>query len=104
MQELGQADLHPVEILLPADSSSSNIHGPPIATVARRAKSYTDFYHVARAQFKKNKEKQFKHVKRSSRDSLKGEEFKKWPEDLSESLLNSSHERYMYGAYGSPLG
>jgi len=91
-----------VEILPPVDSSSSNIHCTPKATVARRAKSYTDFYHVARAQFKENKEKQFKHVKRRSRDSLKGEEFGKWPEDLSDSLLNSSHERYKYDAYGSP--
>lgn len=105
MQDLGPTDPGSVEILAPAGILPSNIHGPPNATVARRAKSYTDFYHVVRAHIKGDTEKHPKHVRRRSRDNLSSEEdCKEWPQDLSHGLVNSSHEKYQYDLYHSPLG
>jgi hypothetical protein len=72
---------------------------PPEATVARRAKSYSDFYHVARAQLTK----EVKKMKKEERacvvtvgDMPKGLSFEKKYEALEDDLLDASREEYQY--------
>ncbi|KAB8360657.1 hypothetical protein FH972_024395 [Carpinus fangiana] len=66
-------------------------NGPPSASVARRAQSYSDFYHVVRAQLHKDQ-----HSKR--RRSLQREQLIERDDspldDPDEELLDASHDRY----------
>jgi hypothetical protein len=72
---------------------SRKLNGPPPATVARRAKSYSDFYTVVRAHLKK--EKALEKKKKTSRDNLSTElEFAEWYGGVNEELLEASHEEY----------
>ncbi|KAF2278545.1 Sec34-domain-containing protein [Westerdykella ornata] len=65
--------------------------GPPAATVARRAKSYSDFYNVVRAHVKKEKELE----RRKNQEVIASElQFAEWYSTLSEELLDASHEEY----------
>jgi conserved oligomeric Golgi complex subunit 3 len=66
------------------------VHGPPEATVARRAKSYSDFYDAVRAYTKKEKRAE----KRRSQEWLKKEEPKEWDFSVGEELVDASHEEY----------
>lgn len=52
--QAGPADVERAEAIVesPEDASAPQ-HGPPPATVARRAKSYSDFYDVVRAHLRK---------------------------------------------------
>lgn len=92
LQEGSQADVERVggsagiaEIIEDVDKSN----GPPKATVARRAKSYGDFYDVVRAHLKKER--------RRSRENIKTElDFGEWYSGVSEELLDASHEEYQY--------
>jgi hypothetical protein len=69
------------------------LNGPPPATVARRAKSYSDFYSVVRAHIKRERALE----KKKSRDNLSTElEFAEWYGGINEELLEASHEEYMY--------
>ncbi|KAF2751678.1 Sec34-domain-containing protein [Sporormia fimetaria CBS 119925] len=64
--------------------------GPPEATVARRAKSYSDFYNVVRAHVKKQEAE-----KKKSQEVIETElQFAEWYSDLSDGLLDASHEEY----------
>lgn len=68
---------------------------PPLATVCRRAKSYTEFYHVARAhirkELKKQKEKS-KIVSETKPDFVLDSQESYL--NLSAQLLDASHEKY----------
>ena len=65
------------------------LRGPPPATVARRAKSYTDFYHVARAHITKETKK------------LKAEEQQNFKASRNEET--SAHTYSSYDAYDDQL-
>lgn len=68
-------------------------NGPPPATVARRAKSYTDFYHVARAQLRKEQKAAI--TKKESREGLKTEvDFQELYGTLADELIDASHDKY----------
>ena len=74
-------------------------HGPPPATLARRAKSYSDFYAVARAHVKRQHQYQQQNKQPTSRtkphEQLASElDFAAWYADLSPDLLNASHDDY----------
>ncbi|KAF2661605.1 Sec34-domain-containing protein [Lophiostoma macrostomum CBS 122681] len=68
-------------------------NGPPQATVARRAKSYSDFYNVVRAHLKKEKDKELEQKK--SREHITTDlDFAEWYGDINGDLLEASHEEY----------
>lgn len=86
-----------LEVEDPVDPLDPAHHGPPSATVARRAKSYSDFYDVVRAQLKKDKD--LKHDKESSpirsRDVIANDlEFVQWYTSIDDELLEASHDEY----------
>jgi hypothetical protein len=76
-------------------------NGPPPATVARRAKSYSDFYNVVRAHVKKEKELE----RKKSQELISTElAFAEWYGDISEELLDASHEEYQYEQHSPHIG
>lgn len=101
MQE-SQADVERVEgIAETIEEVIEKNNGPPQATVARRAKSYSDFYNVVRAHLKKEKELE----KKTSHVNISNElDFAEWYDGINEELLEASHEEYKYAferaAYG----
>ncbi len=70
--------------------------GPPQATVARRAKSYGDFYDVARAQLKKGRLLDKRKRRRSTTEIKNEVDFGKWYDGISEDLLGISIEEYRF--------
>ncbi|CAG8982459.1 hypothetical protein HYALB_00009953 [Hymenoscyphus albidus] len=69
--------------------------GPPQATIARRAKSYSDFYEIALGHLKKEPEK----TKGSETAEFFDEKtenlfLENWYEDCEDDLLDASHEEY----------
>ncbi|PSN62858.1 Sec34-domain-containing protein [Corynespora cassiicola Philippines] len=87
-----QADVERVEgIVETIEEAPEKDNGPPPATVARRAKSYSDFYDVVRAHLKKEKELE----RKKSRDNISNElDFAEWYSGVDEELLEASHEEY----------
>lgn len=87
-------------------------YGPPEASLKRRAQSYTDFQHAARAVLDTKKVPQ---KEKAPKDTLGLEseeskesgisndiEFAKWYQDLEHGLLESNHDDYTYApAYNS---
>lgn len=81
-------------------------HGPPEASLSRRAQSYTDFGHAARAVFDQKKVPLQKKAPSAALDvdvrSSKVSEiasdvdFEEWYQNLEHELLESSHDRYTY--------
>jgi conserved oligomeric Golgi complex subunit 3 len=78
---------------------TTSIKGPPKATVARRAKSYSDFYRVARGQFLKDSRK----IKVKDEEGVNCEIYKKRGfqfEDVYDvheaELLDASQEEFRY--------
>ncbi|KAF2702694.1 Sec34-domain-containing protein [Pleomassaria siparia CBS 279.74] len=97
----GQADVERVGAIPEiAEDAPEKANGPPMATVARRAKSYSDFYNVVRAHLKKEKdEKQDKDQKslgrKRSQDNITSElDFAEWYGGMSDELLEASHDEY----------
>lgn len=78
---------------------------PPKATLARRAQSYTDFYHVARAQLHKNPP-----TRPARRQSLQQEQLDEHDQSLVDDLydvstaelLYASHDKYQYAQQTAP--
>jgi hypothetical protein len=61
--------------------------------VARRAKSYSDFYTVVRAHIRKEKALE----KKKSRENLSTElELAEWYGGVNDELLEASHEEFKY--------
>jgi hypothetical protein len=88
-----QADVERAEGIPEAQEEErpGKLNGPPPATVARRAKSYSDFYTVVRAHLKKEKALE----KKKSRENLNTElELAEWYGGVNEELLEASHEEY----------
>ncbi len=76
---------------------SPGLKGPLEATLARRAKSYSDFYEVAMEYLKKDA------MRSKSNDVLETIELKREKvsfrlqfEELKDNLLDASHEEYQY--------
>ncbi|KAJ4290845.1 Golgi transport complex subunit 3 [Kalmusia sp. IMI 367209] len=88
----GPADVERVEAIVEAvEETPERYPLPPPATVARRAKSYSDFYDVVRAHLKKEKELE----RKKSRDNIANDlEFAEWYNGVNEELLDASHEEY----------
>ncbi|KAH7085621.1 Sec34-like family-domain-containing protein [Paraphoma chrysanthemicola] len=89
-----QADVERAEAIAElAEDAPGKLHGPPPATVARRAKSYSDFYSVVRAHLKRERALQ----RKRSQETLGTElEFAEWYGGISEELLEASHEEYRH--------
>ncbi|RMZ70541.1 sec34-like family [Pyrenophora seminiperda CCB06] len=88
-----QADLERAEVIpeTAEEEPAGRLNGPPPATVARRAKSYSDFYTVVRAHLKKEKALE----KKKSREDISTElGFAEWYGGVSDELLEASHEEY----------
>ncbi|CAI9632971.1 sec34-domain-containing protein [Alternaria burnsii] len=89
-----QADLERVEAIPETadEDRSGRLNGPPPATVARRAKSYSDFYTVVRAHLRKERALE---KKKKSREDISTElDFADWYGGLSDELLEASHDEY----------
>lgn len=90
----------PSGALLEIYEEVSNTRGPPQATLAKRAKSYSDFYDVAVGYLgKKTLSDQisdsFDALERASDSTLNGDVF----EDLEDELLDESHDEYRYARF-----
>lgn len=72
--------------------------GPPPATLARRAKSYSDFYDVVRDHIRKEyKQERTVHKKRARQHLIRTDvDFGAWYNDIKADLLDASHEEYQY--------
>ncbi|RYN42832.1 hypothetical protein AA0114_g10390 [Alternaria tenuissima] len=88
-----QADLERVEAIPETadEDRPGKLNGPPPATVARRAKSYSDFYMVVRAHLRKERALE---KKKSCEDISTELEFADWYGGLSDELLEASHDEY----------
>ncbi|KAF2018461.1 Sec34-domain-containing protein [Aaosphaeria arxii CBS 175.79] len=88
----GKADVERAEgIAETIDEGLEKVIGPPQATVARRAKSYSDFYNVVRAHLKKEEELE----KKKNHGALASElDFAEWYSEIDEELLDVSHDDY----------
>ena len=89
---LAQEDIVANAKLIGAENGSSKSapedKGPPKATVARRAQSYTDFHYAARAVLKENR-------KEKERKGIQNElDFADWYGGLENDLLEASHDQY----------
>ncbi|KAL9078608.1 MAG: hypothetical protein Q9157_002491 [Trypethelium eluteriae] len=91
--EGNKADGVPVEAVLEISEEGEKLTGPPPATIARRAKSYSDFYNVVRDHMKK--EHRAGKSRRRSRECIKSElQFASWYGGKSNALVDASHEEY----------
>ena len=89
---LAQEDIVANARLLGAENGKSKAppedKGPPKATVARRAQSYTDFHYAARAVLKEE-------GKEEGRKGIQNElDFADWYESLEHDLLEASHDQF----------
>jgi hypothetical protein len=85
----------PVEDLLHVGEEEEEQKGPPAATLARRAKSYSNFYDVVRAQLKKEDQLEKEQEKRRAKQQISTDvEFGAWYSGVKEDLLDASHEEY----------
>ncbi|TKA71280.1 hypothetical protein B0A49_02572 [Cryomyces minteri] len=91
--DLNKADVGFVEGLAEQKEPAASNNAPPAATVARRAKSYSDFYDALRAQLKKERgvEKQRRRSKEHPRTEL---DFGDGYQTVHGELLDASHEEY----------
>ncbi|KAJ9647206.1 Golgi transport complex subunit 3 [Coniosporium tulheliwenetii] len=92
-----EADVGRVEEIAAVIEEDERKRSPPEATVARRAKSYSDFYNVVRAHIKR--ERKLEREKRRSRENIrelvKTElDFRRWYNSVHDELLDASHEEY----------
>ena len=98
LQEGFHADIPVVEGIAEDVEEPGVSKGPPEATVARRAKSYSDFYEVVRAHIKKERQQYLdneKEKKRQTREKLQDEvDFERWYSGISQDLLEAGHEEY----------
>jgi conserved oligomeric Golgi complex subunit 3 len=93
LQETDQTDTPAIEGIAEITEDAERPTGPPEATVARRAKSYSDFYDIVQAHLRK--ERVLEKRKRLSRTEIKTDlEFGEWYYGVSEELLDASHEQY----------
>ncbi|KAF1984127.1 Sec34-domain-containing protein [Aulographum hederae CBS 113979] len=95
--EANQADVEAVEAIAESIENPGRPKSPPPATVARRAKSYSDFYDVVRAHIKKERRLQLEKEKlhKRSQGKLRNDlQFGEWYNGLSEELQDASHEDY----------
>jgi hypothetical protein len=95
-----QADVARAEAVAETlEETPGKLNGPPPATVARRARSYSDFYTVVRAHLKKEKA-----LEKKSQEHLTNElEFAEWYGSVNEELLEASHEEYRYTSSMVPI-
>ncbi|KAK7549681.1 Sec34-like family-domain-containing protein [Phyllosticta paracitricarpa] len=94
--ESNQAD-DPVEAIPEILEEPERAKGPPKAQVARRAKSFSDFYDVARAHVAKERQQELeKHkLKTRSKELLRTDvDFDSWYHTISDDLLDASHGEY----------
>jgi hypothetical protein len=85
----------PVDDLLHVGEEEEQPRGPPAAIVARRAKSYSNFYDVVRAQLKKeNKLEKEQENKRLKQQISTDVEFGAWYDGIKGDLMDASHEEY----------
>lgn len=77
---------------------TSGLKGPPQATLARRAKSYSDFYEAAMDYLKKEARHSKPEDVLETFDSKVGKvPFALQFEELEDDLLDASQEEYQYG-------
>lgn len=95
MQEDPQADSAPVEGIADLLEEPEQDNGPPQATVARRAKSYSDFYDIVTAHLKKERDQQKEKLKKRPREHVKTElDFMGWYHEFGPDLIDASHGTY----------
>jgi hypothetical protein len=92
LRQESQADVERAEAIVETiEEVPGKLNGPPPATVARRAKSYSDFYTVVRAHMKKERALE----KKKSQENLSTElEFAEWYGSINDELLEASHDEY----------
>ena len=95
-QESNQADSGQADGIADIVEDFEETHGPPDGSVARRAKSYSDFYDAARAQLKKHaKDRDNVAVATTATNDIKTDlEFRHWYNGIEEQLLEAGNEPY----------
>jgi hypothetical protein len=92
VRQESRADVERAEAIAETiEDAPGKLNGPPPATVARRAKSYSDFYTVVRAHMKKERALE----RKKSQENLNTElEVAEWYGSINEELLEASHDEY----------
>jgi len=99
VQETLTADIAAPELLSNGASESIAQKSPPAATLARRAKSYSDFYDAASAYLEKERKQEKKrgNALHGRGGGLRTEsEFAAWYDGVKTQLEGASHEEYKY--------
>ncbi|KAL8798664.1 MAG: hypothetical protein Q9200_007725 [Gallowayella weberi] len=92
--EDSQANDRTLDAIGEVSAAPTHDEGPPKPSLTRRAQSYTDFHHAAKAVLSRNaSHKKHKELK-SYRDIKDDLEFADWYGDLENDLLDASHEEY----------
>ena len=82
------------------EEEEEQLKGPPKATPARRAQSYSDFHYAVRAVLGQESYVKEDLVKGDGHDPSKEVrselDFVDWYHDLEQDLLDSSHDEYTY--------
>ena len=77
------------------EEAPARLNGPPPATVARRAKSYSDFYSVVRAHVKREQAQALEQEHKKPHEDFSSElDFAAWYGGVNEELLEASHDEY----------
>jgi hypothetical protein len=88
--------MDPVEDLLHVGEEEEEVvKGPPAATIARRAKSYSQFYDVVRAHLKQEHKLEKVEKRQRSKQQINTDvEFGNWYNGIKGDLMDASHEEY----------
>ena len=97
------ADLVDGEIKGPPPSAKSAPNGPPKATVARRAQSYSDFHWAIQATFSSGHKTIPRRASHTLIDTAITNEanFIDWYQAVEKELVDIGDDEYMYGAVSS---
>ena len=97
MKDDSTTDLKAADGLLNGGQLDDPQNGPPTATLARRAKSYSDFYDIVRAYVRKEQleEKKHKRAQLKKKEEWRDEsEFAAWYSGVKSELEDAAHEEY----------
>lgn len=95
------------ERIVEATEVQESCIGPPSATIARRAQSYSDFHDAVVAHVRKERKSVKRKKSLDDRQEPEGVlqsaiDYATWSFDLEDELLDASHEEYQYDPTWTP--
>ena len=96
MQEGAQANKSLIDGTQAIEKGTLDNKGPPTATLSRRAQSYTDFHHAARAVLLSDSQSHEQGGHGHDKEIKNDLDFSRWYQDVEQSLLEASHDHAQY--------